>query len=146
MEYAFVEDEVTDLHEEDLFLLRVVIAFALVGIFISLMGLFGISLFDIHQRYKEIALRKINGAHPKHIFVLLLKKYMLLLVIAFTIGSVLSYIAISKYVEPMVYHAPIASWIFLLSAALITLISLATIGWQVHKAVRLNPSEIIKSE
>ena len=146
LEYSFVEDEVTDLHEEDLFLLRVVIAFALVGIFISLMGLFGISLFDIRQRYKEIALRKINGAHPRHIFVLLIKKYMVLLVIAFAIGSALSYIAISNYVETMAYHAPIAFWIFLLAAGLVTLISLATIGWQVRKAVRLNPTEVIKSE
>ena len=71
---------------------------------------------------------------------------MVLLVTAFTIGSVLSYIAISSYIESMVYYAPIASWIFLLAALLVTLISFATIGWQLFKAVRLNPAEVIKSE
>ena len=146
MKYAFVEDEIADLHKEDLLLLCVVIAFALIGIFISLMGLFGISLFDIRQRYKEIALRKINGAHPRHIFILLLQKYMVLLEVAFAIGSALSHIAISKYVESMAYHAPIASWIFLMAAALVTLISFATIGWQVYRAVRINPAEVMKSE
>ena len=110
------------------------------------MGLFGISLFDIRQRYKEIALRKINGAHPRHIFILLLQKYMVLLEVAFAIGSALSHIAISKYVESMAYHAPIASWIFLMAAALVTLISFATIGWQVYRAVRINPAEVMKSE
>ena len=52
---------------------------------ISCLGLLGISLFDIRRRYREIAIRKVNGAKPKDLYILLGKNYMLNLVLAFVL-------------------------------------------------------------
>ena len=146
LQYSLLEDEIAQLHEADFRLMRVIITFALIGILISMMGLFGLSLFDIRQRYKEVALRKINGAHTKDIFRLLLRKYLYVLLMAFAVGSVIIYIALSKYMEDIACKAPLSPWIFFVAAVLVALISLLTLYWQVNRAARINPAEVIKSE
>lgn len=54
---------------------RIYVTFAIIAILISCLGLFGLSLYDIQQRYREIALRKVNGATARDVFRLLLRKY-----------------------------------------------------------------------
>ena len=66
-EYAFVQDEISNLYREDRQITIIYSSFALLGILISSLGLFGLSLFDIQQRYREVALRKVNGAMMKDI-------------------------------------------------------------------------------
>ena len=60
--------------------------FAGMAIIISSLGLLGISLFDIRQRYREIAIRKVNGASAKDLYRLLFRKYITVLIIAFIIA------------------------------------------------------------
>ena len=67
------------MYEKDRLVARIYSVFTLVSILISSMGLFSLSLFDIQQRYKEIAIRKVNGATTGAIMNLLLRKYYKLL-------------------------------------------------------------------
>ena len=60
--YSFVEDEVEKLYDDDKRTTRIYVTFAGLAICVSCLGLFGLSLYDIRQRYREIALRKVNGA------------------------------------------------------------------------------------
>ena len=110
------------------------------------MGLFALSLFDIQQRYREIALRKINGATTKDIMKLVLNKYIYLLAGAFAVAIPLSYFAISKYIESFAHRTAISWWLFAIAAIIVTAISLIILMWQVNRAMKINPTRVLKGE
>ncbi|WP_418699052.1 ABC transporter permease [Bacteroides sp.] len=144
--YTFAKDEVENLYKSDRQTAIVYSFFALMAILISSIGLFGLSLFDIQQRYREIALRKVNGATTKEIMPLLLKKYAIILIISFIIAIPISYWGITIYLESYAYKASLSAWLYLIAAIIVSLISVLTIYFQVRKAVQINPAEVIKSE
>ncbi len=118
--------------------------FAIIAIFISSMGLFGLSYFDVQQRRREIALRKVNGATVGNILPLLLGKYLIILGISALIALPISYIAITQYTSSFIVRAPISWWIFALSVLITALVSMLTLGWQTYKAAKENPAVVIK--
>lgn len=144
--YTFAEDEVKNLYKSDKQTAIVYSFFACLAVIISSIGLFGLSLFDIQQKYREIALRKVNGATIKDILPLLLKKYIRLLAISFIIAIPISYAGIVVYLENFAYKASVSWWLFAIAAIIVSLISILTLCYQVAKAVRINPAEVIKSE
>ena len=75
------------------------------AILISSIALFGLSLFDIQQRYREIAIRKVHGATHKEILLLLLKKYIIILAMSFLIAISISYWGITIYLKDFAYKA-----------------------------------------
>ncbi|KAA6318350.1 Macrolide export ATP-binding/permease protein MacB, partial [termite gut metagenome] len=145
-QYGFLEDEISAIYDEDRRTTRIYVTFAIIAIVISCLGLFGLSLFDIRQRYREIALRKVNGATAREIFPLLLKKYAYVLSGAFVVAIPLSYLAIHTYLEGFMHRAPVSWYLFAFAAGITALVSYVTLVWQVNKAVRINPAEVIKRE
>lgn len=144
--YTFMEDEIAALYADDKFIIRIYTAFSLIAIFISCLGLFALSLFDIRQRYREIALRKVNGAKSKDIMRLLLKKYAYLLGASFAVSAPVSYWVISRYMESFAHRTAISWWLFVVSAIVVTAVSLLTLMWQVRRAMKINPASAIKVE
>ena len=120
--------------------------FASIAIIVSALGLFGISLFDIRQRYREIAIRKVNGASTRELYLLLFRKYTLSLMSAFAIAIPLSCFLIYKYTQDFAVKAPVSISIFIIALLLVAVISLGTLTWQIHKAANIDPAKIMKSE
>ena len=145
-EYSFIEDEHKALYQKDRQLTVVYSVFALIAILISSLGLFSLSLFDVQQRYREIAIRKVNGATTSVVMRMLLIKYYKLLGIAFLIASPIAWLAINRYLEDFAHKAPVSWWIFAVALLITAGISLATLIWQIRKAARTNPAEAIKAE
>lgn len=144
--YSFVEDDITALYEEDKRISHVYTIFSIIAILISCLGLFALSVFDIRQRYREIALRKINGATAKDIMQLLLKKYIRLLTGAFIVAIPLSFLIINKYMENFAHKTALSWWLFAISAITVSAISLFTLIWQINKAIKINPTEGLNDE
>jgi ABC-type antimicrobial peptide transport system permease subunit len=105
-----------------------------------------ISLFDVQQRRKEIAIRKINGASFHDVIRLLLKKYFLSLIISFIIATPLALYAIHRYLEGFAHKAPVSWWLFAVAIVLTVGISLLTLIYQTRKAANQNPAEVVKRE
>lgn len=145
-EYTFLEDEIAGMYKEDKQIANIYVTFAIIAILISCLGLFGLSLFDIQQRYREIALRKVNGATTKEIVPLLLRKYGIILGVSFLIAVPISYLSIQKYLEGFANKAPVSWWLFALAALITSFVSLATLIWQINKAARINPATVLKGE
>lgn len=145
-EYTFVSDEIEELYNKDKQVAIIYSVFALIAILISSLGLFGLSLFDVQQRYREIAIRKVNGATTSIIMQILLRKYYKLLAIAFIVAAPVTWLTIHKYLESFVHKADISWWLFAIALLLTGAISLLTLIWQIRKAARTNPAEVIKSE
>ena len=146
LEYSFLKDDVNKLYDEDRKVTTIYNIFAVVAIIISCLGLFGISLFDIRQRYREIGIRKVNGAKIKDLYRLLFRKYVMVLGIAFIVVTPIAYYFIYQYTQDFVVKAPIGIGIFIIALLVVSVISLGTLFWQVHKAANINPAEVVKSE
>ena len=144
--YTLMEDEIAALYAEDKRVSRVYTTFSLIAIFISCLGLFALSLFDIRQRYREIALRKVNGAKRRDIMRLLLKKYAYLLGVSFAVSIPVTYWVINRYMEDFAHRTAISWWLFAISAIVVTAVSLLTLTWQVRRATNINPASAMKVE
>jgi ABC-type antimicrobial peptide transport system permease subunit len=144
--YSFVEDEVQDMYLEDKKIAGIYTIFTFISIFISVLGLLSMSLFDMQQRRKEIAIRKVNGATFNDVFRLLLKKYFLSLIISFAIASPIALLAINRYLEDFANKAAVSWWLFVVALVLTTAISLLTLIYQTVRAASHNPADVVKSE
>ena len=116
------------------------------SIFVSALGLFGLSLFDIRQRYREIAIRKVNGAQLKNLYSVLFRKYIWVIAGAALLTIPLSYYLIYIYTRDFIVKAPVSIFIYLIAILVVAGISLGTLFWQVNKATRINPATIMKAE
>lgn len=145
-EYTLLENDIKAMYEQDRQTATIYSIFASIAIIVSSLGLLGISLFDIRQRYREIAIRKVNGAGLKDLYQLLYRKYMIVLIIAFAIAIPLSYYLINMYTQGFAVKAPIDIGIFIISLLLVMVISLGTLTWQIRKAANIDPAKIIKTE
>ncbi len=144
--YSWLTDEVHKLYSEDRETASIYSAFALIAIIISCLGLFGLSLFDVRQRYREIAIRKVNGAGMKDLYLLLFRKYIKVIGGAFVLAVPLSYYLIYMYTRNFIMKAPVGIGIYMVSLFVILVISLGTLLWQIRKAANIDPAKIIKSE
>ena len=145
-EYTFIEDQHKELYQKDLHITLIYSVFTLIAILISSLGLFSLSLFDVQQRYREIAIRKVNGATTIVVMRMLLQKYYMLLGIAFLIAAPISWLAINRYLEDFAHKAPVSWWIFAVALLITAGISLATLIWQIRKAAETDPAKAMKAE
>ena len=145
-EYKWMDEQVAEIYDEDRRVATIYTIFALIAIGVSCLGLFGISLFDIRQRYREIGIRKVNGAGMKDLYKLLFRKYVLILVASFAVAIPLAWYAIHIYTADFVVKAPVGIDVFLIALLVIALISFGTLYWQIRKAANINPSIVMKRE
>lgn len=146
MPYKLIEDEIAKVYEDDSRTALIFTTFALLSILISCLGLFGISLYDVRSRRREIALRKVHGAKFKDIFRLIARRYLIALAGAIVIGAPLAVFALHFYIEDYAHHVSLTPWYFVLAALLMLLLTLATVYWQICKAASENPADVMKSE
>ena len=144
--YTWMEDKIASIYSEDRKIATTYSVFALIAIIVSCLGLFGIALFDIRQRYREIAIRKVNGAGMKDLYHLLFKKYLTVLGASFVVAVPVAYYLIHQYTADFVVKAPIGASIFVLALLLVAIISMGTLWWQIRKAANINPAMVMKRE
>lgn len=142
----WADDIVAEMYQEDKDTAQIYTVFSYIAIVISCLGLLGISLFDIRRRYREIAIRKVNGAKPKDLYILLGKNYMLNLLLAFVVAVPVSWIVIYYYTASFVEKAPVTFGLFVLPLLIVLILSIVTLYYQINKAVHINPAEVMKSE
>jgi ABC-type antimicrobial peptide transport system permease subunit len=120
--------------------------FASLAIFISCLGLFGLTAFAAEQRTREIGIRKVLGASVVDIVGLLGRNFMLLIGIAFVIAVPLAWWIMYRWLQSYEYRIGIGWWVFAASGLLLVLIALITVSFQAIRAATANPVEAIKAE
>ena len=146
LQYSFLEDEIAKRYENDRRIVHIYLTFAALAITVSCLGLFGLSLFEIRLRHREIALRKVHGAKVGDIVRLLLKRYLVLLGISALIAFPIAVFFIQKYMEDFAFRTPLAGWMFVLALLIVAVISGSALFWQTHKAANINPAVVMKRE
>ena len=115
-------------------------------VLICIFGFVSLISLNCKERRKEIAIRKINGARTKDLIRLLLKKYFILLGIAFVLSIPIALFAIHKYLENFAHKTSVSWWLFGIAIVAATGISLLTLIFQTCKASWKNPAEVVKKE
>ncbi|WP_316821122.1 ABC transporter permease [Pedobacter gandavensis] len=116
------------------------------AIFISCLGLLGLSLYMAEQRKKEISIRKVLGASSLNILTLLNKDFVKLVAIANLIAFPLAYIMINKWLSKYEFHVEISLIPFAIAIILSLLIALFTVSIQSMKVAKANPVDALKYE
>jgi putative ABC transport system permease protein len=119
---------------------------AALTIFISCIGLFGLSVLSTEKRTKEIGIRKVFGASVKSIVTTLSTDFIKLVVMALVIASPLAYITTNKWLQNFPYRITISWWLFASAGILVMLIALFTISFQSIKAAIANPVKSLRTE
>jgi putative ABC transport system permease protein len=96
------------------------------------MGVFGLITFNIRQKEKEIALRKIAGAGIRDVFLLLNREILIQLLVAFVVATPVAYYIANRRLETFAYKISLLWWVFVLCWLFLCLIVTATIGMQVY--------------
>ncbi len=125
---------------------QIILFGALLTIFISCIGLFGLSVLSAEKRTKEIGIRKALGASVQQIVTTLSTDFIKLVVIALIIATPLVYIAANKWLQNYPYRIQVNWWMFALSGILVMLIALITISFQSIKAAVANPVKSLRTE
>ncbi|MCQ2974089.1 MAG: ABC transporter permease [Bacteroidales bacterium] len=146
LEYHWFKDDIKDLYKDDKLIANIYSIFSFIAILICCLGLLGISLFDINQRFREIAIRKANGAHRKDLLLLLGKKYFYILISTFVLSIPITYILIHHYTQSFIESAPLTPVIFIVAFVIVLIITTLTLLYQLKKATNVNVAEIIKCE
>src|ERR1035438_2135846 len=120
--------------------------FSLLAILIACIGLFGLASYSSIQRTKEISIRKVLGAMPGNIIVVLSKDFLILIVIATLIAFPIAWWAMYKWLQNFSYRIDISWWVFLLAASIAAMIAMLTISYQAIKAAFANPVKSLKTE
>ncbi|MPR34786.1 ABC transporter permease [Salmonirosea aquatica] len=121
-------------------------AFALLTIFISCLGLFGLAAYTAERRTKEIGVRKVLGADVSSIVLMLSKEYVYLIGIASLLAAPVAWYFLHDWLQNYAYRIEIPWWIFILSGVLALAVALLTVSFQSVRAALMNPVKSLRSE
>ena len=143
---SFLDENTNRLYQDEERLSQIFLSASIVAILLSCMGLFGISVFVMVRRTKEIGIRKILGATTGQIIGLLSREFIIMVIIAVLISSPLAWYGMKQWLSQFAYHTDIYFWTFLLAGVLALMIAFLTISIQSLKAARTNPVESLRYE
>ncbi len=144
LQYKWVEDQRQDLYKEDQRTARIFVTFSLLAIAVTCLGVLGLMMFDVRRRFREIALRKVNGATFRDIALLLSRRYLTVFAIAALASLPVSLLVIHRLMASYTIRTSFAWWIPLLSIAIILTLCVLTLWYQVWKATRIKPYKVLK--
>jgi putative ABC transport system permease protein len=147
-QYSFLEERLNDQYSDEDSLKRKLFLSTFLAVFIACLGLFGLSVFVIQRREKEVGIRKVLGASEMTIIKLLCGDYLRLILISALLSWPLSYFLIMTWLQNFAERIAILNywWVFVFAGLLAIVISLVTIGVQTLKYSRINPVESLKYE
>jgi len=125
---------------------QIILFSAILTIFISCIGLFGLSVLAAEKRTKEIGIRKVLGASASSIVSALSADFLKLIFISLIVSMPLAWLATAKWLENYPYRIGLSWWLFASSGLLVILIALITISFQSIKSATANPVRSLRTE
>ena len=144
--FNFFEDLLNEKYQAETRLRNITVAFALLAIVISVLGILGMAIFSIDRRTKEIGIRRVAGAKSSEILILLNKEFIIWVLVAFIIATPVAWYTMNRWLQNFVYKTELSWWIFLLAGIIAFGIALITVNWQSWRAATRNPVEALRYE
>jgi hypothetical protein len=144
--YQFSDLEFNKLYRSEEIVSQLSNYFAVIAIFISCLGLFGLATFTAAQRRKEIGVRKVLGASMATIIMMLCNSFLRLVLISMLIAFPIAWFAMNNWLQNFAYKIRIDWWVFAIAGSATILIALLTVSYQSIKAAIANPVKTLRSE
>ncbi|MEZ0482998.1 FtsX-like permease family protein [Fibrella aquatica] len=145
-EHQFVDDQIQERYQEEQTMGKLVNFFAGVALLIGCMGLYGLVLFMVTQRNKEIGVRKVLGASVGSILWLFNREFARLIAVAFLLAAPAAWWVMNQWLTSFEYRIDLGPSIFIIALVVTVLVALLTVSYQSVKAALVNPVKSLRSE
>lgn len=145
-DYRFVDEEFAKKFADEERIGQIASLFAILAIFVSCLGVFGMASYMAEQRRKEIGVRKVLGASVFNLWALLSKDFVMMVMISLLIATPTAYFIMHTWLNNYQYRSGIPGWIFAVAGLGTMTITLCTISFQVIKAALANPISSLRTE
>lgn len=145
-EYSFLNDDFQKMYDIENRTLKMITWISVMSLFISCVGLFGLVLFTLDCRVKEIGLRKAAGSTSAGIIFMLNLEFIRWIVVSFVISCPIVIFIMQKWLETFAYRITLQLWMFAAAGVITVLMSLLTVSWHTLKIASTNPAECLKHE
>jgi putative ABC transport system permease protein len=145
-QFFFLDDHFNEQYKNDRLFSTILWWFTILAIIVASLGLFGLSLYTVAKRTKEISVRKVLGATVFQITTLITKDYIKLILYAGFLSIPVAYFLLQNWLKDYAFHIEIGVWFFLLPLLLIIAIALITVLYQSLKAALANPVDSLRAE
>ncbi|MEO9804557.1 MAG: ABC transporter permease [Reichenbachiella sp.] len=144
--YSFMDQKFDSMYEAEQKIGQIFSVFAILGILIACLGLFGLAAFTAEQKTKEIGIRKAMGASITGIVVMLSKNFIKLVIVSFVVAVPAAYYAMGYWLEDFAYRTELKPLTFVVVGVIAFAIAWLTMGFQSWKAARMNPVQSLREE
>ena len=145
-ELEFYDDVFNRLYLKELNLNKNISLLSVLAIIISLVGIFGLVLFETQYRRKEIGIRKAFGSTTAEILSLFNRTYLRMLCICFVPAAPIAWYGVNRWMQNFAYKTQMDWWVYLSAFAIVLALTAATVTLQIRRAANSNPVESIKTE
>ncbi len=146
IDYTFIDENFAKLAAKESMLSKAIAIFTGLAILIACLGLLGLAAFMIEQRIKELGIRKVLGATSFSLVKLLSGDFLKLIVIALIIAGPVAYYLANQWLQEFSYRINLSWWFFGVTAAIVILVAMLTVGFQSLRSALANPVESLKNE
>jgi putative ABC transport system permease protein len=145
-EFSFLEERLNQQYSNFQNFGTIIQVFTVIAVLISCLGVYGLVLFTVKRKVKEIGVRKVLGANMSNILVLIYRDFAVLIVIGFLLAVPVSYYLMNEWFTNFIYHTNIDALTYAVSLSLVFLIVSLTISYQAIRAAQANPVDSLRSE
>ena len=142
----YMDDVLEKSYQQERLFTQQILLFSLLAILISIIGVFGLTMFESEYRRKEIGIRKVFGSSTKEILMMFWRRYLYILLGCFVVAAPIGYLVGQHWLEGFAVRTAISPLLFVVSFLLITLITMLTVTYQSWKNANENPINSIKTE
>lgn len=146
LEYAFVDDQLARQYDKETRAARLFDAFALITMFISCLGLFGLATHAAERRIKEIGIRKVLGADVPGLSMLMAREFVILVSIAIVLAVPVVWICMDRLLNFYAYRIQLSWWVFAVVCLASAVVAIGTVSFQAVRAALVSPVRSLRTE
>ena len=142
----FFDDNINATYRKEKALSDLISLFTLIAIVISLMGVFGLVMFETQYRRREIALRRVNGATVQEILAMFCSRFVKIVLVCFAVAAPISWVIVDRYLATFAHRCPMYWWVFALALVAVLAVTICVVVIRSWKAATADPANALKTE
>lgn len=140
MRYWFQNETYQDMYKTEVIASRLILVFTCIALIIAFIGIFGLVMFNLTRKIKEIGIRIVFGATSLEVYLLLFNQFFGLLIMSLLIAIPVAWLTANTWLQGFAYRIEMPWWIFVSSGVCLAALILSIIWMQAFVTLRTNPS------
>lgn len=142
----FFDETLQEQYRKEQDLSKLIALFTVLAIVISLMGVFGLVMFETEHRRKEIGIRRVNGATVQQVLGMFNSRFVKVVLVSFVIAVPLSIVVMRRYLEGFAYRITLHWWVFALALVVVLAVTVTVVTLRSLRVATMNPVKSLRTE